>query len=98
MPIHTTESLRATRRRLNRERYRRDRNRLTARQVLANMRSEGLALHCSFENQGERWWLTNGRRIEVEVAHLVINDVNVTSVGDALFLNASPQTYRYIEN
>ena len=87
MPIPTVASIRRLRRRI-------DRRRRSAALIIARMR-EGEALHCSLENDGPAWWLSDGARVPDEVAELVVANVNISSVGDALFKNTTAQTYRF---
>jgi hypothetical protein len=56
---------------------------------------QGAALHCSFENKGLAWWLSDGARVPGEVARLVVISADITSVGDSLFKNTVAQTYRF---
>lgn len=65
--------------------------------VLAAMQ-RGEALHHERMWYGGIWWLSNGRRITDEIAQVVIQNANVTGVGDALFHGARSQTYRWIES
>ena len=88
MPIPTVASIRRVRRRI-------DRRRRSADRIIAAMRDEGAALHCSFENRGLAWWLSDGARVPGEVAQLVVINVDIASVGDALFENTTAQTYRF---
>jgi hypothetical protein len=87
--VPTITSLRQQQRRV-------DRRRLSADRVIAAMRNDGFALHCSFERSGDMWWLSNGTRVSPEVAKLLVINSNIVSVGDALFCNASGQTYRFV--
>jgi len=88
IPIPTVASIRRVRRRI-------DRRRRSADRIIAAMRDEGAALHCSFENRGLAWWLSDGARVPGEVAQLVVINVDIASVGDALFENTTAQTYRF---
>ena len=65
--------------------------------VLAAMQ-RGEALHHERMWYGGIWWLSNGRRITDEIAQLVIQNTNVTSVGDALLSDVPAQTWRWIES
>jgi hypothetical protein len=75
-----------------------DRHRLVADRVIAAMRDEGLALHCSHEKFGTRWWLGDGRPVQREIAKLVTINADISSVGDGLFRNVPGQTYRFISS
>jgi hypothetical protein len=75
-----------------------DRRRRAADRVIVAMRDESLALHCSHEKSGTRWWLSDGRPVQPEIAKLVTIDANITSVGDGLFRNMPSQTYRFISS
>src|SRR5262245_1361150 len=98
MTIRTSAGIRATWRRANRERRRREQNHASAKAVLTAMREQGQALHRGHERSGERWWLSNGRRVLPEVAELVVNHANVVGCGDTLFENLCPQTFRYADS
>jgi hypothetical protein len=49
-----------------------------------------------FQWYGRVWCLTCGRRIDNEVAQIVIKNASVADVGDALFSNVPAQTWRWI--
>jgi hypothetical protein len=85
--VPTVSSLKRTRTRLSR-------NLLSADRVIAAMRN-GQALHCSFEGNGERWWLSSGTRVSPAAAKLAIEHPDVVSTGDALFKNVRGQTFRF---
>ena len=90
MTIHTPSSVRAARRRLTHHAEQLE----EAGAVLAEMQA-GSTLHPSFTRSGLQWVLSNGRRVPVDVAELVTASASVTSAGDALFEDATPQTWRW---
>jgi hypothetical protein len=60
----------------------------------------GQALHLHHGRNGPVWWLSrSGKRVDDEVAQLVIKNPAIVSVGDALPLgsNITAQTWRYAE-
>jgi hypothetical protein len=60
----------------------------------------GQALHLHHSHSGRVWWLSrSGKRVDDEVAQLVIKNPAVVSVGEALPLGADipSQTWRYAE-
>jgi hypothetical protein len=63
--------------------------------VLAAMR-RGEALHMEFQWYGRVWCLSGGRRIDDDVARIVIKNTSVADVGDALFNNCPSQTWRWV--
>jgi hypothetical protein len=73
-----------------------DRLNIKVTSVLAAMR-RGEALHMEFAWYGRVWCLSGGRRIDNEVAQVVIKNARVADVGDALFSNAPAQTWRWVE-
>jgi len=75
-----------------------DRRRRAADRVIVAMRDESLVLICSHEKSGTRWWLSDGRPVQPEIAKLVAIDANIISVGDGLFRNVPGQTYRFISS
>jgi hypothetical protein len=75
-----------------------DRHRLAADRVIVAMRDGGLALHCSHEKSGTRWWLSDGRCVQTEIAKLVTINADITSVGGGLFRDVPGQTYRFISS
>jgi len=81
---------------LKRRRSRLDRYRRSADQVIAVMRKDELALHCSHEPKGDRWWLSDGSGVSSETAKLVILNADIVSVGDALFNNTPGQIFRVV--
>jgi hypothetical protein len=72
-----------------------DRLNIRTASVLAAMR-RGEALLMEFRWYGRSWVLSGGRNVPDEVASIVIQNKNVADVGDALFKDAKPQTYRWI--
>ena len=72
-----------------------DRLNNSATTVLAAM-SRGEALHLEYAWYGRAWRLSGGRCIPNEVASLVIQNAHVADVGDALFHDTPPQTWRWI--
>jgi hypothetical protein len=64
-------------------------------QVIEALR-DGDSLHLHHGRQGAVWWLSNGKRVDDEVAQLVIKSPSIVGVGDALPLGADvpPQTFR----
>jgi hypothetical protein len=87
MVIHTPTTLQASRRRITRRLE-------TAQFVLAKMR-RGEALHLTFTQYGPRWSLSGGRRIDSDVAAIVVKSASVIDVGDALFAGSTAQTFRW---
>src|SRR6516225_2877937 len=65
--------------------------------VLTVMR-RGEALILEYRWHGRVWCLSGGRHITDEIAQVVIQNTNVTSVGDALFQGVRSQTHRWIES
>jgi hypothetical protein len=62
--------------------------------VLSAM-ERGQHLNVWFDRQGAHWKLSEGRRVPDDVARLVVTSEHVVSVGDVLFKNLTPQTYRF---
>jgi len=62
--------------------------------VLSAMQ-RGQHLNVWFDHQGSHWKLSGGRGVPDDVARLVVENERVISVGDALFANMTPQTFRY---
>jgi hypothetical protein len=58
----------------------------------------GAALHLRYGHHGPTWYLSNGGAVTDEVAKIVIQNIHVAGVGDALFDAVPAQTFRYIEN
>jgi len=85
-----TAKLRANARKL-------DRLNNEATSVLAAMK-RGEALLLEYRWYGPVWCLSGGRHITDEIAQVVIQNTNVTSVGDALFQGVRSQTHRWIES
>ena len=90
MTIHTTDSLRAGRRRLA-ERVGRIEQ---ADQVIREMRV-GARLHLQHAKTGPCWVLSTGRPVTDTIAQLVITSSSVVGDGDALFDDCSAQTFRW---
>jgi hypothetical protein len=90
MTIHAPVTLRAVRRRLDCER-------LGVRSVIARMR-DGTMLQLHFATTGPAWSLSDGTHIDNEIAKRVITNARVISCGDALFGDATAQTFRYAED
>jgi hypothetical protein len=65
--------------------------------VLAAMR-RGEALLMEFRWYGRAWSLSGGRSVPDDVATIVIKNKNIADVGDALFKDAKPQTWRWVGN
>ena len=57
----------------------------------------GEALHLEYRWCGPVWCLSGGRHIPNEVARVAIQNPQVVSVGDSLFRDTRPQTYRWVE-
>ena len=65
--------------------------------VLADM-SGGQHLCLEFRRTGSCWFLSGGRQIPPEIAHLVISRPTIESAGDSLFPDdAAAQTWRSTE-
>jgi hypothetical protein len=78
------------------ERQRRKRINRGVDAVLADMR-RGQNLRLEFNRIGPRWFLSDGRRINAEVARVVIGRSTIVGAGDSLFPDAAPQTWRSTE-
>jgi hypothetical protein len=90
MTVHTSSSLRNTRRRLAKRVGRNEK----AAAVLAEMQ-RGAALQLHYAKQ-KRWWaLSNGQGVSRDVAKLVIASSSVVGVDDALFDGAASQTFKW---
>src|SRR5262245_4105558 len=63
--------------------------------VLSAM-ERGQHLNVWFDHQGPHWKLSGGRRVPDDVARLVVKSERIISVGDVLFENLTPQTYRHV--
>lgn len=90
MPVHTVDTLRAGRRRLEARVGRIDQ----AKQILDEMRN-GAVLHLQHAKSGPRWVLSTGRQVTDDIAKLVVASASVVGVGDALFGECQAQTYRW---
>jgi hypothetical protein len=65
--------------------------------VVADMHG-GQDLCLEYRPTGPCWFLSGGRQITAEVAHLVISRPTIESAGDSLFPDdAAPQTWRSTE-
>jgi hypothetical protein len=91
MTIHTARSRRAVDRRL-------DRLNVEVERVVNDL-AHGNFLHLRFDRRhGALWTLTgNGRRVEPEIAKLVIARPDVIAAGDALFPGCTSQIYRHAD-
>jgi hypothetical protein len=85
--IHTADSLRNGRRRLDERIEKAD-------QVIREMRA-GAVLHLQHAKSGPRWALSNGRQVTDDIAKLVVASASVVGVGDALFGECQAQTFRW---
>jgi hypothetical protein len=71
---------------LKRQRFRLDRQRLSANRVIIAMRDRGLALRVSREKSGDHAWLTEGNGVAANGAKLAVaHPSNIVGVGDGLF-------------
>ena len=96
MTIRTPIELRLNQRRLDRKVRRFERERIRADNVMAEMRDRGHALHLHLDRRsGPMWSLSNGRRVDGEIARKVIQHSDIAGVGDALFSGTLSQTYRW---
>jgi len=86
-----------TARQLNEKGRRLDRVNRSVASVLKSMRA-GAALHLEHHRSHERWWLSDGSEVPVEIARLAIKQPSIVSVGDSLFGFTPAQTYRYLED
>ena len=87
MIIHTVNSLRANRRRVERQ--------LESAELVLTALRRGAALHLQFTKHGACWALSTGRRVSDVVARIVTASSSVTPVGDALRDGALSQTWRW---
>jgi hypothetical protein len=89
--VRTVQEQQRINRRLDRQ--------LRSASVALRRMQHGDRLHLHFDvKRGAVWALSpSGKKISAEVAKIVIADFHVTSVGDALFRNASAQTYRWVD-
>ena len=55
----------------------------------------GASLHLEFTPTGPRWMLSNGIRVDREIAERVTRSSAIVGVGDALFEGIAAQTWRY---
>lgn len=62
--------------------------------VLVEMQ-HGAALHLQFSRAGPSWALSTGKKVDNNVARLIITSGSVAAVGDALFRDTPSQTYRW---
>jgi len=58
----------------------------------------GEALLLEYRWYGRVWCLSGGRHITDELAQVVIQNTNVTDVGDTLFSDVPAQTWRWVES
>jgi hypothetical protein len=86
--VHTVGELRRARRRL-------DQKRASLSKALTAMQ-RGAPLHLQFDRTRGSVWTIGKMRIADDVAQLLIRRPDVIDVGDALFANATAQTYRYL--
>jgi len=87
MTIHSIETLRAQRRRLETRLKKAD-------AVLVAMQC-GAALHLNLTQTGPIWSLTTGVRVDDVVARLVVQSSSVVCVDHGLFDGAIGQTWRW---
>jgi hypothetical protein len=66
--------------------------------TLEEMKQRGVALHLSYTRSGKSWVLSDGRRVDSDVADLVTASASVAPVGDCLFAGAASQTLRWWSN
>jgi hypothetical protein len=90
MTIHTVDSLRAGRLRLEKRVGRIEQ----ADQVIREMRA-GATLHLQHAKTGPRWAMSNGRQVTDEIAKLVTASSSVVGDGDALFDGCQAQTFHW---
>jgi hypothetical protein len=62
--------------------------------TLGEMRRQNLTLRLEYANGHERWCLSNGKRIERDVAQHMLAGGGLVADDDALFPHALKQTYR----
>ena len=56
-------------------------------------------MHLHFDRrQGRIWTLSNGARVDDEIAELVIRRPDIAPIGNALFNNVRSQAYRFIDD
>ena len=87
MIIHTVNSLRANRRRVERQ--------LESAELVLTALRRGAALHLQYAKSGPQWTLSSGHRVDDDVARMVVASSSVVGVGDALFNGAASQTFRW---
>lgn len=64
--------------------------------IVSQMETKGLALHMDHRWYGTNWFLSNGQRVDPEIAEAVTKDPRIVPVGDSLFPNlARSQTWRF---
>jgi hypothetical protein len=99
MTVHTPESVRRTRRQLDRK-LRRGTDLRERVEIALNIMHEGHVLHFHFDRPwGPSWVLSPGNwPVPDEVARALIAEPDVAACGDTLFENATSQTYRFIEH
>jgi hypothetical protein len=62
--------------------------------TLGEMRRLNLTLHLEYSNGHERWGLSDGRRVDRDVAQHMLAGGGLIADDDALFPNSLNQTYR----
>jgi hypothetical protein len=62
--------------------------------TIGEMRRHSLALHLEWNLGHERWHLSDGQRVETDVAQAMITSGDLIADGDSLFSQALNQTYR----
>jgi hypothetical protein len=55
----------------------------------------GEALHLTFTQHGPCWSLSGGRRIDNDIAEIVVKSASVVDAGDALSAGSMAQTFRW---
>jgi hypothetical protein len=80
----------------NPERRRQQRLSHLSRKVITAL-AAGATLHLMHTETGPRWRLSSGCAVSADVAKLVIANASVNGDGDALFPDASPQTFRWAQ-
>jgi hypothetical protein len=98
MTIHTRESIRRTRRRLDRK-LRGSADLRERVEIALNIMHEGHVLHFHFDRRwGPSWVLLPGNwPIPDEVARALIAEPDVVACGDGLFSDGPAQTYRFVD-
>jgi hypothetical protein len=87
MTIHTTASLQAKRRRL-------DRRLAEINHAAAALRA-GAVLHLTYLRSAPQWTLSTGVMISDAAARAIVVSPNIVAVGDVLFDGMPSQTYRW---